>query len=91
MARHSVAVKLPDFSLGGSPIEFAVTIDGVHAGFLIISRGSVDWKDTRRQTTGGSSWGDLRDYLANRGPRRVRRLVTSSGRKLARERATRQP
>jgi len=84
MARHSVSVSLPPFRVTYNPIEVAVHQDGEHVGFLFISQGSVDWRDRNRRTTGGASWSELRDFLRQKGPRRVRPRVASSGRARAR-------
>jgi hypothetical protein len=89
MARHSASVSMPPFPLTNVPIEIAVHQDGEHVGFLIISRGSVDWKDRRRRTTGGASWTDLREFLRKRSTRRVRARVATSSRSRARGQAAR--
>jgi hypothetical protein len=89
MARHSVAVSLPAFSLGSSALEISVNINGEHAGYLMVSRGSVDWKDAHKRQTGGVSWSELKDFLSDQSPRRVRPRLVSSGRARARGRAAR--
>jgi len=89
MARHTASVTVPPFPLTKTGLEIAVDENGEPIGFLIISRGSVDWKDRSKQTTGGASWSDLRTFLVDRPSRRIRPPMATSGRSLARGQAAR--
>ena len=56
MAIHKVTVTTPPQELERSDVAFVVSHDGKKLGELLISKGAINWKSSKKQYTKKLSW-----------------------------------
>lgn len=68
MARHTVKFSTKtQLPVEFTDLVFRVWEDGERLGTLLISKGAVEWRSSRKQLKNRLSWSQLDDLFADRG------------------------
>jgi hypothetical protein len=56
MPRHEIEASLPAHRIVNADVTVVVKSDGAKLGELLISKGSIDWRPSKHQTSHRMSW-----------------------------------
>jgi hypothetical protein len=56
MSKHDIEASLPAHNVVNTDLNVVVRSDGKRLGELLISKGSIDWRPARRQSSISLTW-----------------------------------